>query len=133
MEYFYRFELAFDGEPQGVGFLQGLDETGIPGQEVDGLYELFEKLPAPRNCSGTSFWFTRSGLSYFSGSINAVIAVLADYNWQLLSGMMEDDLVNSVYHDEYQAAFAAEYLQTDYTKFVAVSQAKDALLLTDPC
>ena len=29
MSKFYRFELAFDGQPQGVGFLQGLEDTGL--------------------------------------------------------------------------------------------------------
>ena len=44
---FYRFELAFDGEPQGVGFLQGAEDVGLDNKDLLSLLDPFEKLPSP--------------------------------------------------------------------------------------
>lgn len=40
---FYRFELAFDGTPQGVGFLQGVDDIGLSNKKFTALMDPFDK------------------------------------------------------------------------------------------
>lgn len=127
MERLYRFELAFDGEPQRVGFLQGLADIGLwYPVEVD-LYAEFDILPAPKleapelNLGEKiSFWFTEDGLNTFESAINRVADEIAEKNWQLLGSWMEADIKDSIYHDQYQAAFSADYMARTWMQLVEV-------------
>ena len=114
MSKFYRFELAFDGQPQGVGFLQGLEDTGLPKSTTDDIYHEFDLLPA-QTLEGPSlpaFFFTDTGLDRFGAALDRIISELDEINWQLLGYIMEDDLANAIYYDECQAAFDREHLNT---------------------
>lgn len=42
---FYRYELAFDGEPQGIGLFQGIDDMGLTDEEVSGILRKFGQYP----------------------------------------------------------------------------------------
>lgn len=120
-----RFELAFDGEPQGVGFLQGLTDVGLPGVNIELLYALFASLPCPnvKNDNGVEFWFRPDGIDKYRDAINAVIQALDTVNWQVLCGTMEEDVAaNSIYSDSWQAGFSPEYLETDHASFTEISQ-----------
>lgn len=122
----YRFELAFDGEPQGVGFPQGLTDVELWKPVETDLYDCFESLPVPKLAPGleldepVSFWFTEEGLSAFDDSINRVADEIAEKNWQLLGMWMEADLTDAIYHDKYQAACAVEYISGIPRQFVPV-------------
>ena len=70
MSRLFRFELAFSGEPQGVGFLQGLDDVGLLGFIRDDLYSLFDTLPIYELDEPVSFWFTEDGLRQYEDAIN---------------------------------------------------------------
>ena len=66
---FYRFELAFDGTPQGVGFLQGVDDIGLSNKKFTALMDPFDELPCPRLTDFESrvlFFFTEEGLKKFA-------------------------------------------------------------------
>jgi len=120
MSRLYRFELAFDGEPQGVGFLQGLDDIGLWNVVTSNLYSLFDILPAPKLDESVSFWFTEYGVAWFEDAINQVIDEIAENNWQLLGAVIDDDLQESIYHDEFQAAFHLEYIGSMSIEYVEV-------------
>ena len=64
---FYRFELAFDGEPQGVGFLQGAEDVGLDNKDLLSLLDPFEKLPSPYldEPLGAMFFFTEEGMDRY--------------------------------------------------------------------
>lgn len=107
MSRLFRFELAFDGTPQGVGFLQGLANVGLWEVIEDGLYSLFETLPV---CElgvdePVSFWFTEYGLDRYDDSINRIADEIAENNWQLIGTSIDDDMKNAIYKDEFQVAF----------------------------
>ena len=114
----YRFELSFFDEPQGVGILQGLDETALSGRKVIRLLEPFQsKLRCPDlsdknvNGSGVVFWFTEEGLREFCSAIHNIIAALDPSGWGVI--MCEKDLCDgeeafSVYSDKYQIAWLYE-------------------------
>lgn len=114
MSKFYRFELAFDGQPQGVGFLQGLTDTGLPKSITDDIYHEFDLLPAQilEDPGLPVFFFTEAGLNRFGAALDRIISELGEINWQLLGYTMEDDPANAIYHDVWQAAFDREYLNT---------------------
>ena len=114
MSRFYRFELAIEGQPQGVGFLQGLEDTGLPKSTTDDIYHAFDSLPAQTldDPGLPAFFFTEAGLDRFGVVLDCIIDELREVNWQLLGYVMEDNLANAVYYDEWQAAFDREYLNT---------------------
>lgn len=120
-----RFELAFDGEPQEVGFLQGLCDAGLPQVTAELLYALFSSLPAPKiesDC-GVEFWFRPAGIEKYRDAINKIIQALDNVNWQVLCGTMEEDTqANAIYFDEWQAGFSPVYLETDHSAFTEISQ-----------
>ena len=114
MSKFYRFELAFDDQPQGVGFLQGLKDTGLPKAITDDIYHEFDLLPAQtlEDPGLPVFFFTEAGLDRYGAVLDRIISALDEINWQLFGYIMEDDLTNAVYYDVWQAAFDREYLNT---------------------
>ena len=75
---YYRYELWVDDECQGIGFLQGLDDLGLPDWKVDELVFPFDELlPLPlevlENGPALSY-FTEEGNGYFEEAIRNVIA-----------------------------------------------------------
>ena len=128
---FYRFELAFDGEPQGVGFLQGLDDVGFTTARKERLMQPFNKhLAIPdvesEDDSAVVFFFTEQGLMRFAKDLNRIIKAIEPHGWSLIATVMEeDDFTHALYSDEYQAAWSRTYLGC-YSNFVEISLAEDA-------
>ena len=63
---YYRWELWLEGEPAGVGFLQGLDDIGLDDEQANQLIVPFnEDLLYPPNeifeGRWTKSWFTEQG------------------------------------------------------------------------
>lgn len=112
MSKLFRFELAFDGEPQGIGFLQGLADIGLWDLVTMNLYSLFDTLPFCEldECEPVSFWFTEAGIDQYGDAINQIIDEISEVNWQLIGASIEDDLENVVYKDKFQVAFLYEYI-----------------------
>ena len=105
---YYRYELVFDGEPQNVGFLNGLMDVGLPISVESALYEPFEELESPTihpNGKTVEFWFSESGQTYFSEAIGAVASAIAPYGWELISREKEASDSDAVYRDKYQVAW----------------------------
>ncbi len=110
-ETLYRFELAFDGIPQDVGFLQGLADTAIPLSVQEELYGFFDSLPVPpvlstEDGSCLSCWFTKNGLSQFAAAINDTIYELSSVNWQVIGKSVCIDTDFALYSDAYQVIFS---------------------------
>ncbi len=112
MAKFYRFELAFNGEPQDVGFLQGLDEVGFDDEYLDALYALFDSLPVPPfNASRmVTHWFTEKGLAEFWSAIAQVHLAIQNRNWQLIWACIDANIEEACYSDDFQAAFRQSYI-----------------------
>lgn len=74
---YYRYELWVGDEFQEVGFLQGLDDTGLPPWRTEELVSAFDELPLPQDIfrqGRTKSYFTEEGRSYFAEAIDDVIA-----------------------------------------------------------
>lgn len=116
MERIYRFEGLLNGEPQGVGLFQELDEMALPISEVRELTGLFDSLPCPDLDEPVSFWFTEEGLQIYEAAINYVNGRIALHNWSLAGAFMlapgeEGALFKKeeiVYQDKKQIAFSRE-------------------------
>ena len=124
----YRFELCFDGEPQEVGFLQGLDDIGLPIREETRLADLFESLPAPHLGGPCSFWFTESGLEQYRSALDQVAMSIAEYNWSLMAASMPvtAELISSrLYEDQWQMAWKPECLTGNLFEFKEIKQITD--------
>lgn len=77
-----RYELSFYGEPQNIGFIQGLKEQNLSNKAIDLLIEQFNESlvipdfsilkPLQENEYLASF-FTVKGLSFFSNDIKKII------------------------------------------------------------
>ena len=111
---FYRFELAFDGTPQGVGFLQGVDDIGLSNKKFTALMDPFDELPCPRLTDFESrvlFFFTEEGLKKFAPAIDAISKAIGPRGWSLLGLVLDEcSFEHSLYHDALQAAWPYEYL-----------------------
>ena len=67
----FRFALAFDGEPQGVGLFTGLRDVGLRQESEDRILEGFKELKIPAaygdpeapGISTARFWFTEEGVA----------------------------------------------------------------------
>lgn len=112
---FYRFELAFEGEPQDVGFLQGIDDIGLDTKTEAWLLDQFEKLACPNLAPGAqvSFWFSQDGLKRFLPAIRNVQSRILDHGWEILFAVMEvtpeEMSERAIYSDKDQAAFPTEW------------------------
>lgn len=129
-EKLYRFMLAFDGEMQDVGVLQGLEDTGIDFTLSEELYEPFEELPSPLletpDDSPVECWFTEKGLLKFADALNDIIYELSCLNWQVTAQVIEESRYHALYADDYQIAFASSYLETDKTKYTEVVRIQES-------
>lgn len=117
----YRFTMAFDGEPQGVGFLHGLSEVGLPNKVLDALNAPFDanlKVPPIRDDKPVECWFTEVGMRVFAQDIEKILQAILPYNWQLLCGVLDSaayggtiDLEHDfLYQDEYQICWPRQVL-----------------------
>ena len=129
-EKLYRFMLAFDGEMQDVGVLQGLEDTGIDFTLSEELYEPFKELPSPLletpDDSPVECWFTEKGLLKFADALNDIIYELSCLNWQVTAQVIEESRYHALYADDYQIAFASSYLETDKTKYTEVVRIQES-------
>lgn len=130
MERLFRFELAFDGEPQNVGFLEGLADIGLPKNQQDAFYAAFSSLPAPDlyGEETVSFWFTQKGMEKYKQIINEIIQAISPYGWEIIGSSMEANIEDCVYQDDLQVAFVVESLGRSADSFVELSNA-EALLM----
>lgn len=120
----YRFELAFDGEPQKIGIMRGLDDIELPGGVAVNIEEDFNALPCPHISEDASFWFTEQGLQTFRFTLDYLAEHSRKVNWQLLYAKMpEADTSAALYADELQVAFPAklvENMRPQYKEFRTV-------------
>lgn len=108
----YRFVLAFCGEPQGVGFLRGFDDIGLPKAEADRLSKPFDNLAVPNLAidpgrNPVQFWFTEQGLSHYSDAIDSIIDAIGEYGWSLIGYHISSSISVPIYRDIDQVALLA--------------------------
>lgn len=116
-----RYELYFEGEPQNIGMMMGLDDIEINEDESEELLERFNKklplIPQIRTFddSITHFpacYFTEKGMETFKQEIDALVEAIhyKDNGWSVnvvtLSNVLEDDIY---YKDDYQAVIKTKY------------------------
>lgn len=130
MNKLFRFELAFSGEPQGVGFLQGLDDVGLLGFIRDDLYSLFDTLPIHELDEPVSFWFTEDGLRQYKDAINRIEDEVSGNGWQLIGASIDDRMENVIYKDMFQVAFPLEYIQSKQIEYLNVNDVDEFFLST---
>ena len=65
----FRFELAFDGEPEHVGVFQGVSDIGLAEDEVNSFLSEFSDLKIPELSRNSESWFTLLGLKEFFEAI----------------------------------------------------------------
>ena len=132
MKKLYRFELAFEGKPQDVGFLRGLSDVGLPPKTLWMLHDGFDNLPVPKLDevddvpADVSFWFTEKGVNRFEAAINLVAYHIGLHNWQLIAAVMEDPL-GGLYRDQYQTVFPLEYVRYKSPVYVGVKSVKEII------
>ena len=87
----YRFELAFMGEMQNVGFLHGLNDIGLDAETERQMLAPFDKLPRKflGNSANVSFWFTVDGLHRYLPAIQMLEKEIEPDGWNLLYATME--------------------------------------------
>lgn len=124
---YYRFELVFFDEPQDVGFLQGIDEIGLPVHTERLLLDQFASLPCPHLTEPCEFWFTEEGLQTFGDAIDLVNKEIQPLGWNIIGGVMEDDGAIAIYRDAWQAAWSPTYLETDIGSFKKIVFSKDLI------
>lgn len=110
---YIRFEMTYNGEAQGVGFMSGLDDTGMDDEEVGELLDTFNShlaYPPYRKWESNAnhfpgAYFTRAGYLHFKEEIHRIIdAVQFRKNgWDVIEvpsyGFPEEDVY---YEDEHQ-------------------------------
>ena len=138
MNTYPRFELAFDGEPQGVGFMTGLEDVGLPTHIESQLHQPFDdKLESPIIRSMThepvEFWFTDLGLETFWPAIRDIARKIAKYDWSLLYIFEEKDALHILAREhsgEIELFSLSAYLSE---VFMAVLEKNDWLDRVVPC
>lgn len=105
---FYRYELYFDNEYQGVGFLQGLSELDLSDEKTEYLLYHFDKaLPIPPiNMRKTCSFFTEFGNQFFEKDISDIIYEYEeDKSFEVRKIVLEENQIDKnliLYQDEYQ-------------------------------
>lgn len=122
MSKLFRFELSFFGDPQEVGFLQGLNDVGLRDTIRDDLCSLFDSLPIHEldEPDGVSFWFTEEGAREYEEAIKRVADAISGKGWELIDASINDNLENAVYKDRFQVAFPLEYIRTMQIEYADV-------------
>jgi hypothetical protein len=120
-----RYELYYDGEPQDVGLMMGLDDVGMDEDEVEMLMERFNTelplIPQIRTFqeSTTHFsgcFFTEKGLERFQKEIEELVQAIhfKENGWSVhaveLTTVLDEDIY---YQDDYQAVIKTKYATTD--------------------
>lgn len=124
----FRFELAFDGEPQEVGIMQGLDDIGLPEGVAVNIEEDFNELPLPHLPEPVSFWFTESGVRAFEATLDFLAEQSQEMNWQILYAVLpEGDVSKALYSDEFQVAFPAKLVELRHLQYKELGKVGDLL------
>lgn len=130
----FRFELAFNGEPQGIGFLEGLVVCVDLWRPIRiDLYSQFDTLPAYEidEPDGVSFWFTEEGLSRYDDAINRVADELAaEGGWRLIGAAIDNPPDEILYQNAFQVAFPLECIRMMDIKYVPVTDVDEFLKQT---
>ena len=101
----FRFELAFDGEPQDIGILRGLDDIGLPEGVSVNIEEDFNELPCPKFSEAVSFWFTEFGVQTFQATLDYLVEQSMELNWQILYAELPGvSISKALYADQFQGA-----------------------------
>lgn len=121
----FRFELAFDGEPQDIGILRGLDDIGLPEGVSVNIEEDFNELPCPKLSEAVSFWFTEFGVQTFQATLDYLVEQSRELNWQILYAELPGmSISKALYADQFQVALPlgmVEELCTQYRELRAIS------------
>lgn len=124
----YRFELAFDGQPQGIGVMRGLDDIGLPEGISLNIEADFNELPCPYISEAVSFWFTERGLRTFQYTLDYLAEHSQRLNWQVLCARIpRPDMSQVVYADEFQVALRADCMDALRPKYKEFTSANDLL------
>lgn len=110
----FRFELAYQGELRNLGFLQEIDEIGLPIHDEAELINLFDSLACPVIRKPASFWFTTLGLKTYGNAIWRVQKAIIPHGWSLVYAIIDistGDLKNAIYEDPEQIAFHAKWIK----------------------
>lgn len=116
MTKFYRYELYCDGEYQGVGIFQGLDELNLREEIEDAILAPFDKLlSVPHIGKRCEFLFTEKGNEMFHEGISRIWNVYASdslYEVRLLKVHTSDIPPEEiVYMDSFQIAVSVGFLE----------------------
>lgn len=119
---YIRFEMAFQGDEQQVGFLTGLDDTGMNEEFVEELMEPFNRslsVPPYRDWESNAehfpgAYFTRAGYLRYKEDIDRIIRAVKyrDNGWEVVaiqSYEFPDD--HLYYEDEHQAIVKTYYAE----------------------
>lgn len=122
----HRFELAFNGVPQGIDILYGLDDIDLPREIAVNIEAEFNDLACPRFPEKVSFWFTERGACEFKHTIEFLAEQSRKLNWTILwAEIPEDNISRAIYADKFQVAFPVrliEMLNPQYEELFAVVQ-----------
>ena len=108
-----RYELSLDGERQGVGIMQGLDDVSNDYYSNELALQPFnEKLPIPdrkyfdtANNYKVLSYFTQKGIETFEKDITKLISYIENNGFSVIKLEKDVDVNNEelvVYKDEYQ-------------------------------
>lgn len=121
----FRFKLAFDGEPQDIGILRGLDDIGLPEGVSVNIEEDFNELPCPKLSEAVSFWFTEFGVQTFQATLDYLVEQSRELNWQILYAELPGmSISKALYADQFQVALPlgmVEELCPQYRELRAIS------------
>ena len=107
-EKLYRFELAFEGEPQGVGLFNGIYEAVPDPDLADRLQDRFTALPVPHVTRECKFWFTGIGLAASLRPLLDVMRVIGEHGWSLAVAVIDRPEAGPAYENPFQIAYAPE-------------------------
>ncbi len=128
---FVRFELTFEGEQQGVGLFQGLEDA-LPYDAFYLMDTYFLTMVNPniddKTCDPVSCWFTETGLKRYMSDIQILADFLVEAGWGLCVAVIEEKAENAIYIDDDQAIFTREFLGNCYD-LVNIAQLEDVKTL----
>ena len=133
---FYRFELAFGEEPQGVGIFAGYDDIGMSKNFIDSLFDALPipEVPPPEKGVRFECWFTMPGVLTFAPQLNKLIRKIEGAGWVVIAAAMLKNGKDAVYCDDYQSVFCqgiSEPTKPDYMEVHSATQALSVTPLAD--